>query len=79
MRCGSFPPRDEASLTRRLAWAASPDGFDSRHAAAADLSREVLLARYDWADIAARTEAVYEDVLRRRHRRPADGDATPSI
>jgi glycosyltransferase involved in cell wall biosynthesis len=63
-----FPPGDDARLERALEWAANPDGLDARFAAAAALADDVL-ARYDWADIAARTEAVYEDVLGRRRRR----------
>jgi glycosyltransferase involved in cell wall biosynthesis len=60
-------PGDEESLRRGLAWAVDSDGLDVRLDAAAALARDVL-ARYDWADIAARTEAVYEAALRRRRR-----------
>jgi glycosyltransferase involved in cell wall biosynthesis len=63
-----FPPGDHASLKRGLEWAVDPAGLDTRCDAAATLAGDVL-ARYDWAEIAARTEAVYEDVLRRRRRR----------
>jgi glycosyltransferase involved in cell wall biosynthesis len=60
-----FPPGDDVSLKRGLEWAVDPDGLDTRFAAASALAGDVL-GRYDWAEIAARTEAVYEDVLRRR-------------
>ena len=63
-----FPPGDDVRLERALEWAIDPDGLDARFEAAAALAGDVL-ARYDWADIAARTEAVYEDVLDRRRRR----------
>ena len=60
-------PGDEVSLRRGLEWAVDPGGLEVRFDAAAALASDVL-ARYDWADIAARTEAVYEEALRRRQR-----------
>ena len=60
-------PGDEESLRRGLAWAVDPDGLEVRLDGAAALAGGVL-ARYDWADIAARTEAVYEHALRGRRR-----------
>ena len=62
-----FTPGDEVSLKRGLEWAVDPDGLDDRFDAAGALAGDVL-ARYDWAEIAARTEAVYEEALRRRRR-----------
>jgi glycosyltransferase involved in cell wall biosynthesis len=62
-------PGNEESLREALAWAVNPDGLPVRLAGATALARDAL-ARYDWADIAARTEAVYEAALRRRHRSP---------
>ena len=60
-------PGDEVSLSRGLEWAVDPGGLEARFEAAAALAGDVL-ARYDWADIAARTEAVYEEARRRRRR-----------
>jgi hypothetical protein len=37
-----------------------------------------VLGRYDWAEIAARTEAVYEEVLRGRRRRADRGETPPT-
>jgi glycosyltransferase involved in cell wall biosynthesis len=60
-------PDDEQALAAALGWAVQSEGLDVR-LKGADSAAAHALPRYDWADIAARTEAVYEEVLRRRGR-----------
>lgn len=62
------PPGDEEALSEAMRWASADEGLEARVAAAGALSARVL-PTYDWADIAARTEALYGEVLSRRRRR----------
>jgi D-inositol-3-phosphate glycosyltransferase len=40
--------------------------------------RDRVVARYGWDRISAATEAVYRDVLDRRHRAPGPGATAPA-